>query len=277
LPVQSGWQHAATATQTPTTPGVWQKPARVCASPESRSTAEATHVGKSLSPQSASDEQGDEQLRTRLLPQIVVPSGTWKQSVQRSGQTSSQARQTPTWQLGASPCSEQLPHCNGAPQPSVVGPHCTPASAQVFSTQGSHCCPRHPSPAPQDWQGAPLLPHAPLVVPGWQLPSAAQQPFGQVCGVQVEAHCPFALQTNAPGHVPQLPPHPSGPHTLPAQLGWQQGVTQKLLPAHCVWPGTLTPSTQTAPGKPMFRQSASVLQAAWTSPPAQKGCPVRET
>jgi hypothetical protein len=274
--VQSGWQHDATATQTPTTPGVWQKSAKVCASPESRWTAEARQVGKSSLPQSASDEQGSGQPTTALEAQMVFPSGTWKQVLQRSGQASSQARHSPSWQLGSSP-NGQLPHCSVAPQPSVVGPHCTPASAQVLTTQGSHCCSRQPSPAPQAWQVAPPLPQAPLAVPGWQLPSAAQQPLGQFCGVQVETHCPLALQTNAPGHVPQLPPHPSGPHTLPAQSGVQQGITQKLLPAHCVWPGTLTPSTQTAPGKPMFRQSASVLQAAWTSPPAQKGCPVRET
>lgn len=233
------------------------------------------HVGESP-PQSASEEQGDEQLTTRLLPQIVVPLGAWKQAVQVAGQASAQATQSPVWQLGVSP-NWQLPHCSVSPQPSGAGPHCTPASAQVFATQGSHCCPRQLSPAPQAWQGAPPWPHAPLAVPGWQRPSAAQQPLGHVCGVQGETHCcPLASQTNAPGQEPQLPPQPSGPQTLPAQSGWQQGPTQNGLPLAPQGPESPVLATQAAPPP----HSASLLHPLGSrivTDPPQMGRPVCET
>jgi hypothetical protein len=35
---------------------------------------------------------------------------------------------------------------------------------------------------------------------------------------------PLALQVVPVGHVPQLPPQPFGPHTLPVQFGRQEQV-----------------------------------------------------
>jgi hypothetical protein len=93
--------------------------------------------------------------------------------------------------------------------------------------------------------------------------------------VQVETHCPLALQTNAPGHVPQLPPHPSGPHTLSAQLGWQQGLTQNGLPLAAQGPESVL--IRQAPPAP---QSASLLHplgSEMVTVPPQKGRPVCET
>jgi hypothetical protein len=39
-------------------------------------------------------------------------------------------------------------------------------------------------------------------------------------GVQT-LHCPLALQMLPAAHAPQVPPQPSGPHVLPAQLAAQ--------------------------------------------------------
>jgi hypothetical protein len=132
----------------------------------------------------------------------------------------------------------------------------------------------HPSPAPQAWQDAPLSPHAWLEVPGWQLPSAAQQPWGQVCGVQAETHWPCS-HWSCPGHVPQDPPQPSGPQALPAQSGWQHGLTQNGLPLAPHGPEAVL-SMQAPPGP----QSASLphpFGSRMVIVPLQMGRPVCET
>jgi hypothetical protein len=56
--------------------------------------------------------------------------------------------------------------------------------------------------------------HAPgLPGPFWQ------QPEGQLCASQM--HCPRPVQRWPVGHVPQVPPQPSGPQVLPVQSGSQ--------------------------------------------------------
>ncbi len=41
--------------------------------------------------------------------------------------------------------------------------------------------------------------------------------------MQLDWHVPWTLQNWPPGQLPQLPLHPSEPHCLPKQLGWQDG------------------------------------------------------
>jgi len=42
-------------------------------------------------------------------------------------------------------------------------------------------------PALQAMQPAPFVPHAPLAVPGWQVPLASQQPLGQLLALQASS------------------------------------------------------------------------------------------
>jgi len=46
-------------------------------------------------------------------------------------------------------------------------------------------------------------------------------------GTQTQA--PASVQTFWSGHVPQVPPHPSVPHTRPAQAGTQQSPKQESI------------------------------------------------
>ncbi len=58
--------------------------------------------------------------------------------------------------------------------------------------------------------------------------TSTAQPFGpHVLPSQsgVQTHWPAPLQMSGLEHVPQLPPHPSGPHSFPAQSEYQQGPT----------------------------------------------------
>ena len=86
-------------------------------------------------------------------------------------------------------------------------------------------------------------------------------------------HVPF-WHWNAPSHVPQLPPQPSGPQVLPAQSGWQQGPSQNGLPLAPQGPVAVLAMQAPAP------QSASLLQplgSRMVTDPPQMGCPVCET
>jgi hypothetical protein len=272
--VQSGWQHDVTATQMPTAPGFWQTSGRKEVSPVARSTVEVTQRGNWL-PQSASVVHvgASRQKVTALPTHSVEPSGSWMQTAQRSGQTSAQARHAPFWQLGVPPPKGQAPHCTMPPQLSDCGPQTSPRSWQVLGTHAWHSRPIQPCPAPQAWQAAPPVPQTPVAVPGWQVPSAAQQPSGQVCGVQGETHVPFS-HWSAPSHVPQFPPQPSGPQTLPAQSDWQQGPTQNGLPLAPQGPVPVLATQAPAP------QSASLRHpfgSRMVTDPPQMGCPVCET
>ena len=127
LPVQSGVQHGITPTQMPTASGLRHSSGKKLVVPDARSTPETTHRGNSP-PQSASDAHACWQKVTVLPAHSVAPSGSWMQTAQRSDeQTSSQARQTPFWQLGVSP-SGHVPHCNVPPQLSDCGPQTAPNS-----------------------------------------------------------------------------------------------------------------------------------------------------
>jgi len=55
-------------------------------------------------------------------------------------------------------------------------------------------------------------------------------------GWQLVMHMPF-WQNWSPKHCPQVPPQPSGPHCLPAQLGWHP---------HDPQPSDVTSATQVA-------------------------------
>ena len=76
-----------------------------------------------------------------------------------------------------------------------------------------------------------------------------QQPFGQVVALQMQP-VPAALQVVPVGQVPQEPPQPLGPQTLPVQSGWQAQVPplhdvpawQQMPLQHCV--------VQLVPGTP---------------------------
>ena len=64
------------------------------------------------------------------------------------------------------------------------------------------------------WQVLPAVPHASLVVPDWHVPSLPQQKGSE------------QLET-------QVPPQPSGPHSLPVQSGVQTGVVHLPSVAPC--------------------------------------------
>lgn len=96
-----------------------------------------------------------------------------------------------------------------------------PRSGGQGGEQATHCWSRHPSPEAQAAQATPPVPQAWMVSPGWQRP-LAQQPSGQLCGVQ--RHWPVSSsQTWLAWQVPQVPvpPQPSPPHTRLVQLGAQ--------------------------------------------------------
>lgn len=213
------------------------------------------------------------QMVTASPAHSVDPLGVCTQRAQVAVQALSHETQVPSRQLGVPPAKGHEPHCRMPPQLSDCGPQAAPRSWQVLGMHTWHSCAMQPCPAPQAWQAAPALPQAPVVVPGWQVPSAAQQPFGQLCGVQGETHRPF-WHWNAPSHVPQSPPQPSGPQVLPAQSGWQQGPTQNGLPLAPQGPVPVL-ATQAPPP-----QSASLLQPLGSRTvidPPQMGCPVCET
>ena len=275
LPAQLGWQHDDKATQKPMASGIWQESGTENVVPVARSTVELIHLGNS-GPQSASVVHGPDsmQMVTASPAHSDDPSGDCTQTAQVAGQTSSHETQVPSSQLGVPPAKGHEPHCRMPPQLSDCGPQTAPRSWQVLGAHTWHCCPKQPCPAPQARQAAPSLPHAPVAVPGWQVPSAAQQPFGQFCRVQGETHWPFT-HWSAPSHVPQLPPHPSGPQTLPAQSGWQQGPTQNGLPLAPQGPVPVL-ATQAPPAP----HSASLLQplgSRMVTDPPQMGCPDCET
>lgn len=262
----------------PTMSGLWQRSAYVSLLPVARSTKEVTHVGNWEPAQSASvlhNGASPRQPVTALPAHSVDPSGVCRQIAQMSEQASAQARHWPLWQLGVSPRG-QTPHCSVLSQPSGAGPQVAPSSWQVLGSQASHCWSEQIAASPQTWQAAPPLPHAALAVPGWQTPSGVQQPLGHVCGVQGLTHWPFS-QRNAPSHVPQLPPQPSGPQTLPAQSGAQHGATQNGLPLPPHGPATKPMlSTQAPPGP----QSASLphpFGSRMVTVPPQMARPVCET
>jgi hypothetical protein len=240
LPVQSGVQHGAMATQTPRARGIRQRSGSVVISPVLRATSENAHVGFSAS-QSAFEEQGESQSMSTLAPHRVVPSRSCTQLLQLAGQTSSQARHVPSWQLGVAP-SGQRPHCSVPPHRFDCAPQAKSNSWHVNVGQPPHWCPRHSVPSPQVWHAAPPWPHAWLADPDWQASLASQQPSGQLCASQT--HWPF-WQRWPCSHWPQAPPHPSGPQFRPAQAGAQ----------HCPLRQTSCP--------PQFTHGAPSLPQAW--------------
>lgn len=121
LPAQSGVQHGAMATQTPGACGIRQRSGNVVISPVPRPTLVIAHVGLKVS-QSAFDEQGESQSMLTLAPHRVVPSRSCTQTPQLAGQTSAQARHSPSWQLGVAP-SGHRPHCSVPPHRFDCEPH----------------------------------------------------------------------------------------------------------------------------------------------------------
>jgi hypothetical protein len=155
----------------------------------------------------------------------------------------------------------------------------TPSALQtVPSGQATHC--------------TPLRPHAVSKL-GWQVPGfpgpLEQHPAGQLCAVQRQA-VPSSLQTVLGGQrFSQLPPQPSGPQTLPAQVRVQhvpwgrlqtqvrksgQSSSLRQLPAHAA--GTHAPSTHAccavhwAHVPPLLPQAPSVFPGRQRPPASQQ-------
>jgi hypothetical protein len=186
-------------------------------------------------------------------PQAVFAVPGWQAALasqQPVGQLSASqthwplSQRWPSWQL------PQLP-----PQPS--GPQCRPAQFGVqHCPSWQTCCPE------QVAQGAPARPHAWGVVPGSQTePLAAQQPSGQVPGSQT--HRPVSVTQAVPcGQAPHVPPHPFGPHCLPAQFGVQHSPRK----SHSVAPAGQQMPSQQCPSHRSFGlgPSATGVKTHWS-------------
>ncbi len=107
----------------------------------------------------------------------------------------------------------------------------------------------HVSPAGHTEHAAPPVPHAPVTLPGWQVPVASQQPVGHVDALHAGAwHLP-ALHVSPEGHaMHEPPPVPQAPGTVPVSQNpraSQQPVGQVVgphaTPMH-------TPPTHESPG-----------------------------
>jgi hypothetical protein len=153
-------------------------------------------------------------------------------------QASTQLEQTPqphipSMQVAPAGQVPQLP-----PQPS--SPHCLPVQAGVQETQ---------VPLVQTW-GKGQTPHAlpqssvphlrpvhPQVtqVPSRQDWSRLQHEPPHCCEAAQPAHCPWGLQYSPDEQLPQEPPHPSLPQTLPVQLAvqdWHTPFSQRWPTGH---------------------------------------------
>jgi hypothetical protein len=98
--------------------------------------------------------------------------------------------------------------------------------------------------------------------PTWQVPQVPPQPSEPHClpaqlGTQPPwTHCPWALQLNPAWQVPQLPLQPSEPHCLPAQFGRQLHLA----------PHWFLASFTQMPSHELLQQNGSMLQThVWTA------------
>ena len=119
----------------------------------------------------------------------------------------------------ATPPAQQQTPARPAKQPPAAGLACCPADSPGASQQplrtgrrgeqvGRHCPFWHEVLDPgQFTHGAPPVPQACSVFPGWQFPFLSQHPVGQVAGEQVGCpwHLPLALQVWPGGQLPQVP------------------------------------------------------------------------
>jgi hypothetical protein len=179
------------------------------------------------------------------------------------------------WQV-----SPSLPQCWNVPPSRQVSLSQQP-SGQNCGVQAQKPSALHGAPVGHALHCAPPVPHVSFVfgsqVPAFPGPSE-QQSFGQLSAVQRQA-VKSALQTVPGGQVfGHVPPHPSGPHRLPAQpraqhvpCAWLQTQLRKFgqslswvqLPAHAT--GTQAPPTHSswAPhwrhGEPLLPQAPSAF------------------
>ena len=140
---------------------------------------------------------------------------------------------------------QSFPHA-----PQLVGSALVSSSQPVFGlpSQSAHPASHAPSVQVPRSQLAPAWGKRQPVpqVPQWfvSLWRSAQAPAHEVSPLsQVTTHCPF-WQLRSSWHVPQLPPQPSSPQTLPAQDGVQIVVDEvgMQLPARQLPPGQAAPS-----------------------------------
>ena len=111
------------------------------------------------------------------------------------------------------------------------------------------------APVPQLWE--------PAQVPQDETVRLTPQLSAEVTWPQLfpsrEQNATLVSGTQAGGQVPQEPPHPSGPHVLPAQLG-VHAQTLGAEPPPQVWGATQAPHDATARLAPQLSVAATVPQ-----------------
>ena len=93
-------------------------------------------------------------------------------------------------------------------------------SGQLVALQLEHTPPRQVSAPSQASQASPVVPQALTLSPERHV-TPLQHPVGQLCGVQVQ--CPFTHDCPDAQAPPHVPPQPSSPQVLPAQVGVHVG------------------------------------------------------